>query len=585
MKGKDASHGGTKPSSSGATCSPFQQRVLAFIILMNIAGIILIHKFPKSDHVQHLIRVASNKTSKLVQAGQGVMFGKSSHNGAAYSSGSGDCLDALREKQDEVDRLQRNLSQVSYALEEKRQNMLGLLKVLNATQHRNNANSNGNAGNGASPNAKNMDSAPAAAADADGFNPSSDSSSELNLEGANFLDPSFFSLDSVPKIPTKVWTYWDAGAPPSLVLDMISGWKRLNPDHEITLITRFTITTFVKNPLPPNFDEMQPAHMADWVRLAILMEQGGIWMDPSIICTSSFDHIHSMQQTGKSEGFSYHLESFTSDSDNPVIESWLIATVPRGRFITAWFNEFNRVFANFRMGDAYLDHLKFMFGEDGYKRIKQENSMPHQLKILIAAQKVITMDLAPHPYSEPAEKGPYKLLKAVNWNDGVQAKKILTEPCGKEILPGLIKIRAEGRSALVALLEDKGLEVHADSIYANFVRNATRSLKGKTGIVGLTAEVVGSASGNSTASDSAKDGSKDKSDASKDGGKDKVGKEKDKDTGKDAAKEASKGKDLDLKGKNGTAPAAAAVAAAAAGNKGGKNKRMRWGVPAPAPMR
>ncbi|KAJ3202939.1 hypothetical protein HDU67_000188 [Dinochytrium kinnereticum] len=291
----------------------------------------------------------------------------------------------------------------------------------------------------------------------------------------------------VQPIPRKIWTFWHTNKPPRMVLECVSAWKRFNPDHTVTIITPETIPNHIKTPTTSDFEKRGPSFISDWVRLAVLYEQGGVWMDASIIATRGIDHVHDMQQSHKSEAFAYHLNLFTTDKSSPVLDSWFIASIPRGKLITAWFNEFNKAFTNFKMEDTYLDHLQHMYGEGGYKRIQQGINWPSYLMIHIAGQKVITMDQAPQPYTEAAEDGPYKLLFEVESNDERMVERLLTQAWDKdEATPMIFKLRASGRGAMSRMLEDPTTIIHPESIYARFLNGSLEALeRSGMSVVGL----------------------------------------------------------------------------------------------------
>ncbi|KAI8849920.1 nucleotide-diphospho-sugar transferase [Chytridium lagenaria] len=277
-------------------------------------------------------------------------------------------------------------------------------------------------------------------------------------------------LPAPPHIPRKIWTFWDSDQPPQAVLDCVSAWKLFNPDHNVTIITHSNIHHYVMTPIPKNFEDVWHSFKSDWVRLAILTEQGGIWMDASVILTGTVSFVHNNQQVHHSEGFAYHLDKFTVDPRNAVIESWFIATIPGSRFISAWFNEFNKIFYNFNMDDKYLDHLRALYGEDGYNAILQDSH---------GDTKVMTIDKVPHPYTESAEKGPYTVLVESGWDDWEQVRRLVQEPWVGDV-PPFFKLRGGGRGALVAMSDLKEVEMKEkmdkESVYVKFVKGSFENL-------------------------------------------------------------------------------------------------------------
>ncbi|KAJ3107490.1 hypothetical protein HDU97_004086 [Phlyctochytrium planicorne] len=231
------------------------------------------------------------------------------------------------------------------------------------------------------------------------------------------------------------------------------------------------LSHYIRTPLPPNAANMIPQYKADWVRLAILMERGGIWLDASIVVTGSLSYIHEKQERNGSQAFVYHLETFTNDYAKPVTESWFIATIAGGAYITAWFQEFNKVFANFNMGDEYLSYLSYQYGEVGYQKILQWNSMPGYLKIHMASQKILEMDGITPPYSEGALTGPLKLLETSGWSDWENAKRLLDPWPKNEKPPLVIKLRGGARWAIMKQLEEPQ-NVFEGSVYTEHVRGS-----------------------------------------------------------------------------------------------------------------
>ncbi|KAI8852453.1 nucleotide-diphospho-sugar transferase [Chytridium lagenaria] len=264
-----------------------------------------------------------------------------------------------------------------------------------------------------------------------------------------------------PYIPNKIWTYWHDGRPPPVVLDIIYGWKKVHPDYTVTILTAKNLKNHIRAPIPPSFEHAEPiAFKADWVRLAILAEQGGIWMDATIIVTSPLTWLP------KCDSFLFHLDKFTNNPKHPVIEPWFIATAPSAPYITAWFNELNTVFSNFSASPhEYHTYLKRTFGEPTYNSLVQLNDLPYYLTVTITAMKVIMVDNVPAPCSTSAEMEPYKRIVAEEWNDFAVGVGLLHGAAGSE---RVIKLRRRVWEALVAVVSK--VEEVKGSIYEKFIK-------------------------------------------------------------------------------------------------------------------
>lgn len=94
-----------------------------------------------------------------------------------------------------------------------------------------------------------------------------------------------------------IWSFWE-GQPPSVVLRCFESIRIHNTERPFIVVSRATLGKFLDDasdyPLfrgqpgtPEDFSKVQ--YLADWVRLTLLEKYGGIWLDASVICTSSVD--------------------------------------------------------------------------------------------------------------------------------------------------------------------------------------------------------------------------------------------------------------------------------------------------------
>ncbi|KAI8852247.1 hypothetical protein BC829DRAFT_440958 [Chytridium lagenaria] len=264
------------------------------------------------------------------------------------------------------------------------------------------------------------------------------------------------------KIPKLIWTFWDTPDPPQFIRDCIHGWKRLNPNYTITLITL---------PPSPTTSTSLPSK------------------SHSNLFSSNISPI-GLDEVLEREVMVYNVPVYSTVVDQPVTESWFIATVPQGRYIGAWFNEFNKAFCNFGMNDTYLTYLRKQFGEIRYQRIVQNIKLPGYLKVLIASQKVIEVDGVPPPYSESATEklGPFGLHEKFGWNETRVAEALFEPWPENEGIPAMVKLRNPERTHVMKMLEDYGKGIGGNeigasmSLYGRFVRGASKEY---ADIVGL----------------------------------------------------------------------------------------------------
>lgn len=242
-------------------------------------------------------------------------------------------------------------------------------------------------------------------------------------------------------IPKIIWTYWIEEDPPEIVKKCIESWKRYNPDYDVRLLNKNTVSKWIPE---LNLNELKhndsPARESDFVRLSILAVYGGFWVDASIIMTEPLYHIQTIQKEKGCEFIAYYLEGFTSRPEYPVIESWFFACVPDSSFVKKWRDEFTTL-NNYNTVKDYVDAKKSS-GVDFQKIDSLEYLVIH-----LAAQTVMQKDMGQEAVSRrlhlmKAEDGPYKFLKSGGWNSH-QGLKNLCEM--DDLKTPIIKLRNSER--------------------------------------------------------------------------------------------------------------------------------------------
>jgi hypothetical protein len=246
-----------------------------------------------------------------------------------------------------------------------------------------------------------------------------------------------FGHDS--QIPKQIWTYWNSDELTPVVHKCINTWKKYNPDYRINIITPSNLANYldfdVKN---VKFND-SAARESDIIRLNVLAKYGGVWCDASILMTRPFD----FKTNSDHEFVGYYIEHYTRKPKWPCIEGWFFATVPNGRFISAWRDAFMGISKFDSIGD-WLSDLR-MRGVDFQKTPEY---MQNYLAINLAAQEALQqgMDddvIAKTCHFMSANKGPYKHMYDHGW-DNYDAVKSVCEPDQ----PTLVKFHNHDRKLL-----------------------------------------------------------------------------------------------------------------------------------------
>ncbi|MCI7678043.1 MAG: capsular polysaccharide synthesis protein [Streptococcus orisratti] len=130
------------------------------------------------------------------------------------------------------------------------------------------------------------------------------------------------------KASNTVWICWFQGEDkaPDLVRACINSVRLNMPDFNVIIITRENIKDYTKIPsyIWEKYENGQIsfAHFSDLVRIDLLCEYGGVWIDATVLCTQKID---------KNSILNNHLFMFKQldlihlDNPNVVASSWLIS--------------------------------------------------------------------------------------------------------------------------------------------------------------------------------------------------------------------------------------------------------------------
>ena len=113
----------------------------------------------------------------------------------------------------------------------------------------------------------------------------------------------------------RIWTLWWQGENlmPPIVRSTIQSIKQAS-DKEVILITKYNYDEYIK--LPEQIRNkvgggISYAHLSDYIRISLLDEYGGLWIDSTVLCSKKIpDEIYGMRFfTVKDERSSYKFQS------------------------------------------------------------------------------------------------------------------------------------------------------------------------------------------------------------------------------------------------------------------------------------
>lgn len=190
-------------------------------------------------------------------------------------------------------------------------------------------------------------------------------------------------------IPRHIWTYWNTDTITNkVVLRCIDSWKEHNPEYEITILSPKNVSEYVDIDLKSLKMNDSPQHEADIIRAHVLEKYGGVWIDASVFMVGPLDFPTHLNR----EYYGFKLKK-ESAPGIPMVENWFFATIPHGKFITAWKNE-------------YMKAEKFPSIKSAVDSIRRQGvklsacSDPEYLFMHVAAQKVLQKDMTPEEIND-----------------------------------------------------------------------------------------------------------------------------------------------------------------------------------------
>ena len=131
-------------------------------------------------------------------------------------------------------------------------------------------------------------------------------------------------------IPRIIWIMWYQGREemPALVEACYQSWLVHHPNWEVRLITWENVDSWVDIPSSLGPERVSMQSYSDLVRLRLLHQYGGVWVDASLWCQQPLD-----QWLG-----SYTREGFFMFQARPFVWStiWFLASAPNHFIIRTW---------------------------------------------------------------------------------------------------------------------------------------------------------------------------------------------------------------------------------------------------------
>jgi len=145
------------------------------------------------------------------------------------------------------------------------------------------------------------------------------------------------------ELPKVVWTHWDSDSPPEHVTKTIERMRRMLPDWDVKFLTTDQFLSSInQEEIPSNFNTLRVEHQADWIRLKLLKQYGGCWIDSGILLNQSINHLYRDCVSNKADLLVFKILGTQTNPQYPIAENWFIMAPPQSPMITLWLEEYEK---------------------------------------------------------------------------------------------------------------------------------------------------------------------------------------------------------------------------------------------------
>lgn len=238
-------------------------------------------------------------------------------------------------------------------------------------------------------------------------------------------------------IPKIIWLYWHSNNIPLMVNICIAQLGCVCKDYEIKLIKGDEIYDYI---LVPKIQKTLPiANLSDYYRLALLQKYGGVWLDASVLLCENFAWLNEKLRCDH-DAFLLYSDECTTDTNNPVPETWFIMAAPNSDFISDWLNEFEQCITSDNPTIFYEELIS-------KKDIVQNITKPSYLICYLSAAKVLSEKKYSLLMAGSQSLGHYYNYK-YNWNGYAVAISLLFKNKANITQQKLIKFNSATRNCL-----------------------------------------------------------------------------------------------------------------------------------------
>lgn len=250
------------------------------------------------------------------------------------------------------------------------------------------------------------------------------------------------------RIPRIIWVFWHSGiqTAPRLIQRCVENMRVLHPEWQVNVVTEDTVSHFLNRKLPPGLERLGIQQRADWYRLALLADHGGIWLDASVHLLRPITRCFDLITPADVQGFLWPGVDPLDPAHPVVLEVWALACPKNNWVVVKWLTEWERAIG--RGLDAYC-------AEQPSPPSMLRHSYFAVSRAWLAVYRRDAARMCLRLQSSDTDGGPYYLHHLCQWDPERIARALLSPQDLRLLSCCFVKIRSVDRTAMENLLKEE----------------------------------------------------------------------------------------------------------------------------------
>lgn len=155
------------------------------------------------------------------------------------------------------------------------------------------------------------------------------------------------SFENTYILPKHIYVYWNNIEGNIIIQSHINNIKRKLPiGWTLSIINDNNLNEYVSSKFINKYKNLNSTRFSDFLRLELLKNNGGVWLDASTIITDGtfLDKYWNEMMIYKFDATLYEFKIKTNNVKTPYLENWFIMAPKNSKLITDLYNHFNKAF-------------------------------------------------------------------------------------------------------------------------------------------------------------------------------------------------------------------------------------------------